>query len=250
LKLDINEEAKLLLSVGTHRRKRPLGPVEVSDLIYRLEKFGGATICGLGTPRSQIASKLGFKGKEMLERFLSLQTLPVTIRGIIGWEGAKDGRLTLSTGWELVKLRDEKDKEILAKVALDRNLAKREVVSIVQLRLRNPQKTINECIEDVKRIRPEIQTGYAVVTQLTTDTISKLRECAARSGSSLEDALKAILSKSIPSAHTKSVAIRKRLVILTLDEDGYKLFKTLPDKLKTSSEMTVETLVQAEIGGL
>lgn len=245
MSLSISEEAKLLLSLGTHKKNRPLSPLEASDFIKRLLDDGGATI-PKGT-KSQIAQKLGFSGEKMIDEFLSLQELPATIREAIGWGGMEDGRLPFSTGAQLAKLRG-REQDVLAKVALEHNFTKTEIIRIVQLRLRNPSKTINECIEDIKRIRPVVHTGYVVVTHLSEDAVARLHANALASKLAPEDVLKLILSRTLQPESIKSIVIRKRFLILTLDEDGYRRFKALPDSMKIAPEEIADRLVRMGIG--
>jgi len=244
LSLSIGEEAKLLLSLGTHEKDRPLSPVEASDYIRRLLEHGGATI-SKGT-KSQIAKSLGFSGEKMIGDFLRLQRLTTTLRDAIGWGDMEDGRIPFSTATQLARLQGQ-EQDILAKVALENDFTKTETIRIVQLRLRNPSKTINECIEDIKRIRPIVQTGYVVVTRLSEDALSGLQTEALANKSRPEDAMRSVLCRTFPPESVKSIVIRRRILILTLDEDGYKRLKALPESMRIAPERIADRLVEMAI---
>ena len=74
----------LLLSVGTHRGKRLLSPVEVANLFAKVTSEGGR----LG----DCARAAQLEGTTMVGRFLRLLKLPESVRHLVDW-GSNPGAI-------------------------------------------------------------------------------------------------------------------------------------------------------------
>ncbi|MGC4116784.1 MAG: hypothetical protein QM765_19940 [Myxococcales bacterium] len=89
--LSPEERKGLLLSVGTHRGRRPLSPIEVATLFKR-DLAAGNTTGKLG-PLVQLSPT-------MIGRFVRLLSLSEDIRHLIGWQGAEEGSVSFTSAFE------------------------------------------------------------------------------------------------------------------------------------------------------
>jgi hypothetical protein len=139
------ETRALLLSVGTHKGKRPLSPVEVARLLKR-ELDAGAS-------PSEVAEAVQFDGTTMVGRFLRLLELSPEIQHLVDF-GTDEDSLGFTAAFEMARLPPSDHGE-LATAILEHQLSSAEVRQIAQLRLRS-KRPISECIQGVVRMRPQV----------------------------------------------------------------------------------------------
>ena len=154
------EYRDLTLSVGTHRGDRRLSPLEVARL---LDKALGA-----GTSRRECAAALGV-GTSQIGTFLKLLVLASDIQHFADWRGTKSASIPFSTLAELARLSPQ-DQVPAARSVLRHNLTWKEVVQLAQIADRSG-KGIEECIADVLKLRPQIETHYLFVGAIISDSL-------------------------------------------------------------------------------
>lgn len=170
--LDSLELGRLRMSVGygTHKKGRPLSPIEVGCFLRRA-RFEGASL-------QDCATMLGLKGTGHVGRFLRILELPHDIQHMVDWGADKD-TIGFSAAVELVRLDDPDDQRTVAQSVLADRLTSKEVRQVGQLRTRT-NKTIVDCIAEVLGMRPTIDRRYVyigtVVNQITVDKLGELSQ--------------------------------------------------------------------------
>lgn len=150
--LSPEERRGLLLSVATHRRQRPLSPIEVAGLFAKIINSGGTlSDCG----------RVANLGTTWVGRFLRLLNLPASAKHLVDW-GTGAGMLGFTAGTELARLDQESDQELVVQAVLANRLSGSEVRQIVQLRMRS-HRPIRDCIEEVIGMRPTITKRFVYV---------------------------------------------------------------------------------------
>ena len=194
----------LLASLGTHRRYRPLTPVEVArELQNFLER---------GRPEQLPV------GKEIIRAFLSLLTLPDSVQRMLGWGGVGKAEIGMDSGYRISMLKRVGDQEILAKAILERELTSKEVRRIVRHRNRHREKSIGDCIETVVAMRPVKR--HLFITQLSGEALKRLEQEAEMRKTSAANLLREILSEELPSGSLISMTLREDFVTLLLEKEG------------------------------
>ena len=201
----VTPSSALLASLGTHRRHRPLSPVEVAkELENFFEKGGRPEQLPVGT--------------EVIRAFLSLLTLPNSVQRMLGWAGVDKGEIGMDSGYRISMLKMVNDQEILAKTILERGLTSKEVRRIVRHRNRHREKSIEDCIETVVAMRPVKR--HLFITQLSGEALKRLEREAEMQKISSANLLQEILSKELPSGSLISLTLRENFVTLLLEKEG------------------------------
>ena len=150
------EVQDITLSVGTHRGVRRLSPLEVAGII---EKAVDA-----GTSRKECASALGI-GPTQVGTFLKLLSLGSEIQHLADWRGTKNASVPFSTLAELARL-PVNDQKKATEAVLRHDLRWKEVIQLTQIRDRSGL-SIEECIESILKLRPQIETRHLFVGAIT-----------------------------------------------------------------------------------
>jgi hypothetical protein len=161
--LSEEQERDLVLSVGTGLRQRRLKPVVVADYIRKTVEAGASL--------EDVAKRVGLKSTTMLGRFLRLGNLNGTVRAMVDW-GSSGTTIAFTTASELARL-NESDQEFVAVQTLERALSNDEVEQIVQYAKRS-DKTIEECVDAIVKIRPTHSHRYVFVGTLQAAQLGTL----------------------------------------------------------------------------
>ncbi|MXW15584.1 MAG: ParB/RepB/Spo0J family partition protein [Rhodothermaceae bacterium] len=137
---------------GTHKKGRPLSPVEVGKLIRQ------ATEAGVSTKQCSKAIKLDQSG---ISRFLRILDLPEETQHLISW-GAQKGSIGFSAATQLVRLEDADDQQVVVQSILSEGLNSKEIQQVVQLKTRSDRE-IKECLEEVLDMRPVIEKRHVFI---------------------------------------------------------------------------------------
>lgn len=154
--ISVSEHQSLLRSVGTHRKERPLSPLEVAELI-------GRTVAA-GSTRAQCASALGISVSQV-SSFLNLLDLDKSIQHLADWRGSKAASVAFSTMAELRRLESTEQVSV-TKAALRYGLTWKEIIQIVQISSRSGHP-ISDCVRQVLDLRPQVITRHLFVGAVT-----------------------------------------------------------------------------------
>lgn len=157
------ELGRLRMSVGygTHKKGRPLSPIEVG-LILRSARDEGISL-------RDCANAIGLDGTGHIGRFLRILDLPDDLQHLVNWGSGKDA-IGFSSAVELVKLRDADDQRTLAGSILSDGLNSKEVRQIGQLRTRSG-RAIEACIKEILGMRPTIERRYVFIGSITDQNV-------------------------------------------------------------------------------
>ena len=160
---DLNnlELGRLRMSVGygTHKKGRPLSPIEVGILLRRAQNSGISL--------AECARIVNLSGTGHINRFIRILKLPEDILHLISW-GSGKGVIGFSASFELTGIVDEADQRAVARSILENRLSSKEVRQVAQLRNRS-NKSINDCLSEILNMRPQIEKHYIFVGSVTKD---------------------------------------------------------------------------------
>ncbi|MCY4610547.1 MAG: hypothetical protein OXC38_02400 [Gammaproteobacteria bacterium] len=163
---------RLRMSVGyrTHRKGRPLSPVEVGLHLKRARDAGASM--------NDCAHEIQLDGTGHIGRFLRILDLPDDLQHLISWGTGKDF-IGFSAAVEMAKLQDSDDQRAVATSVLTDSLASREVRQVAQLRKRSG-RPIDVCLQEVLNMRPTYQKHYifigSIVDQSAMDALCEFTQ--------------------------------------------------------------------------
>lgn len=160
------ELGRLRMSVGygTHRKGRPLSPIEVGLLLQKARSEGVSL--------EECASAVQLDGTGHIGRFLRILELPEEIQHLIDW-GSGNNFVGFTSAVELAKLRNVEDQSIIAKGVLFHGLTSKEVRQVAQLRDRSG-RPIEECLQEILGMRPRIEKRYVFIGSVAPETVGAL----------------------------------------------------------------------------
>ena len=149
------ELGRLRMSVGygTHKKGRPLGPIEVGMLLRKARDAGVSL--------SDCARAINLSGTGHIGRFLRILELPHDLHHLISW-GSPTDAIGFSRAVELAKLEHVDDQRVLANSILSDGLNSKEVRHVGQLRKRSGRK-IEACVQEILGMRPTIERRYVFI---------------------------------------------------------------------------------------
>ncbi len=143
---------KMSVGYGTHKKGRPLSPVEVGKLIYRIkESENGST---------EACAKAINIDKSGVSRFLKILDLPKNIQHLVSW-GTQKGSIGFSAATQLARF-DTKDQDAVVKSILSEGLNSKEIGQVAQLKNRSG-RDISACLKEVLGMRPIIERRHVFI---------------------------------------------------------------------------------------
>jgi hypothetical protein len=185
---DLDLYSNLLLSLGTHKKERPLKPIEVAKLINTLKSETKESW-------NKVASRLGV-GIDQVKSFRNLLHLPEQVHYAIGYGDTNEESLAFTTANIVSELKNMREKELLCKFALSNKLTKDETERIIQLKKQSPDEAIEECVNKVLNLRPVFEKGYVIVTLVKDETLRKLVSMSEARTIELNKLIKEIMSSN------------------------------------------------------
>ena len=148
------ELGRLRVSVGygTHKKGRPLSPVEVAELVRRARSAGNTLA------ECARAIRIDETG---LGRFLRLLELPDDLRHLVDW-GSGKYVLGYSRAVELVRIPDLDDMRTVANAVLESGLTSKETRQVVQI-LERSGRSASDVLREVLGMRPVIERRYVFI---------------------------------------------------------------------------------------
>jgi len=227
--LSPEEKGKLLASIKTHRKERPLDPITVAEIL------------GHTPSDSELAKRLG-SSPHLVGMFKSLLSLPQDIQPYVKWTGG----ISFDKAQRIASLRDIISQQFLSKAILaEPNTFTAPTVSkIVALKNNNKNMPIEDCVQRVLKSRPIVENRYIFVTGIEKSLSEAVSNRAAEQGISSVDLLKGILRQSLPSDESLLSAVtHDGSILLTLTVDGWQALRQKSGILGVPLDELVETLV-------
>ena len=228
---DLDLYSDLVLSVGKGAGDRPLAPIEVSDLILRLERETGETRrqisrrLGLGR-KAKVSSMDGPPDTTQINRFLKLQNLSRKNASMLGFRAAP-GKIPFTLGAVVADLPDKGDhdailKTVLASYGTKQRMTRDDVREIVYRKKASPAEPIDGIIEAVMRARPAADHRYMIGVSLPA---------GAAAGRGAPD-LPRRVGAALPGVEIAAATIRDGTLFVSLDADNFALIEDLRKKAR------------------
>lgn len=150
--LSVLELGRLRMSVGygTHKKGRPLSPIEVGTLLRQARSEGVSL--------EDCARAINLEGTGHIGRFLKILDLPQDLQHLVDW-GAGDDFIGFSSAVELARFGNPDDQHAVAHSILSDGLNSKEVRQVAQLRTRSG-RPICACVTEVLGMRTRIERRY------------------------------------------------------------------------------------------
>ena len=122
------ELGRLQMSVGygTHKKGRPLSPIEVGKLIRRVKESGVST---------EDCAKAINLDKSGIGRFLRILDLPEDVQHLVSW-GTQKESIGFSAAAQLGRFKDAEDQHAVVDAILSEGLNSKEIGQVAQLKIR------------------------------------------------------------------------------------------------------------------
>ena len=150
--LSQTELQSLILSVGTHRGRRRLSPMEVAALFRQAMEAG--------TSRQALSDSLNIS-EIQVARFIRLFDLEPELRDLADWGRGNTATIPFSSLLEITRLAPSQQIEV-ATSALAHKLTKAEFRQISQVSERSGWH-ITDCIANVIERRPQVQMQFVLI---------------------------------------------------------------------------------------
>ena len=160
------ELGRLRMSVGygTHKRGRPLSPVDVSVLLHKARSHGASVAdCAGAIPLHETG----------VVRFLRILDLPTDLLHLVAW-GADKNFIGFSSAVEMTRL-DAEDQHALADAILSNGLMSKEIRQVTQLRRRS-ERSIEACVREVLEMRPKVEKRYVFIGSVSSEDVATLQD--------------------------------------------------------------------------
>jgi hypothetical protein len=222
---------RLIISLKSPKKWRVMDPIEIAQNLNILcQHF----------PRDEVARRLGISKAGTLWVYLRLLNLNENVKKLI-----RSGKIGEDVGYRISLLPDPKEQEILAEAVVRHQLTSNDVKGIVQnLKKRNPNLSIEECIEIALKAKPIIQEKHVIITKIKSDTLESLKEKAEQKICPLEDIAKKCLQEILPEGSLTSLKVIGTTVILILDKKNFELFKRIAAEMKVKPENLIDIVIQ------
>ena len=160
------EIGRLQMSVGygTHKKGRPLSPVEVGTLLHRTRAAGASL--------EHCAEALNLDGTSQLSRFLRILELPPDLLHLVAWGRSRDS-IGYTTAVELVRVADADDQRAIANAILEEGLRTAEVRQVAQLRRRS-ERLIQECVDEILGMRTTVERRFVFIGAVGDEQVHAL----------------------------------------------------------------------------
>ena len=227
------EVQSLILSVGTHRGRRRLSPMEVAALLRKAIEAG--------TSRKTLSNTLKIS-EIQISRFVRLFDLKPELQDLADWGRGNAATLSFSSLLEIAGLGSCQQIEVATK-ALEHNLTKMEFRQISQL-ARRSGGDITACIADILRRRPQVHIQFALMGSVQQDD---LRD---HLGTQLQNARDQLLGEVLDTLFGQGQGVQGRLGSKTFtilaDQDITDLLDMDPDAIESLINQHLNLLVQSK----
>ena len=188
------ELQSLILSVGTHRGRRRLSPMEVATLLRQAMEAGAS--------RHALSDSLKVS-EAQVSRFIRLFDLEPELRDLADWGRGNAATVPFSSLLEIARLEPSQQIEV-ATSALVHKLTKAEFRQITQI-VERSGRDITDCIADVIDRRPQVHTQFVLIGSIHQGEIQNYLE------TQLQNARDNLLKEVLDRLGQPSQAIRGRL---------------------------------------
>jgi hypothetical protein len=228
--IDERKAARIILSIGSHRKERVLDPIAVAEELQELCK---------NIPRREVARRLKIADRT-LRIYLKLLDLPEPVKELI-----RSRKIGQDFAYRLALLDNPKEQEALGKAILENDLTNKEVRGIVQtLRRRNPDMSIDECIQLAIKYRPRIEEQFLIITKIEPETLQRLEARSRTENIAPAELLRRIVLELIPQGTLSSARFEKGVAMLSVDKQGDLAYRNAANKMHVRDFELLDALVR------
>ena len=222
------EVARLQMSVGygTHKRGRPLSPVEVGRLLRRTQSAGASL---------QDCAEFLKLSKDQTSRFLRVLELPEDLMHLVEFGRSADSKIGFTTAVQLARMTDRESQRVVASAILEQELQTDELRQVIQLQKRS-RRSMKECLKEVIAMRPTVERHYVFIGAVGEERVETI---LAEMAQSERDAL---LRSGIDALDLQGTSGRLGEKIFTLVGD-----ERLNGALISQGEDTIEVRLRTNI---
>lgn len=224
------EKAKLLATVNTHRKERPLDWLTVAEILQH-------------TPSNQELAKMLGASPRLIGMLKSLLSLPEEIKGYVRTKEIP----SLDKAVQIARLKNLADQLFLAKVIVadPGTFAAPTVSKAVALRNGNKDLSIGECIARVLKSRPIRENRYILVTTIEKSLSENMSERLAKQRISFLNFLKNTVRQNLTNdKDLLSLVTHNGLILLTLTPEGWQALRRKSGDLGVPLDELIETLLR------
>lgn len=217
--LSQSELQSLILSVGTHRDRRRLSPMEVAALLHRAKEAG--------TSVRDLSDSLNIS-EIQVSRFVRLFNLEPKLRDLADWGKGNGATIPFSSLLEIAGLEPSQQVEV-ATSALAHNMTKEEFRQIFQI-ARRSGLNIADSIASVLERRPVVRTQFVLIGAIRQGDLQDHLETL------LQDSRDRLFQAAIDGLARPSRGIRGRLgprtFTMLASQDLVSLLDMDPDSIE------------------
>ena len=229
--LPVEVQRNLVLSVGTHRGKRPLSPIEAGIAIDQEIRQG--------TSLAELARDLLLKDTTMLPKFRRLVQLPAEVRHLVDW-GGSPATISMSSAAEISRLADSDDQQLLADAVLSNRLTRIEVQQIVELSLKQIA-SLPAAVQSILNTRPKTVHQHIFVGAVDRSGISE--SISTMTQQQRDEILANVLKRIVP----KEISAKGRLGLSRFDIVGGEDLANHFDKVPQGFEQLINHEIALEV---
>ena len=231
--LSQTELQSLILSVGTHRGRRRLSPMEVAALLRQAMEAG--------TSRQAVSDSLNIS-EIQVARFIRLFDLEPELRDLADWGRGNTATIPFSSLLEITRLSPSQQIEVAAS-ALAHKFTKVEFRQISQISERSGWQ-IAECIANVMERRPQVQRQFVLIGSIQQGELQEFLQ------TQLQNTRDCFLKGALAKLGQPSQAIQGRLGSKTFTvlakEDIVSLLDMDPDAIEAFVNEHLNLLVRGK----
>ena len=223
-------------------------PIQVAHAIKDLKEASGDSL-------GHIAKKRLHVTLDTCNLFLSFLDLPRELVGMFHF-GSVDGsgRMPFSLAkWIARNLKDNKltkDNVDLFKGAMldpDKPATRDDIIAVINCMTKNPEKSGNQCIQEIMNITPEIVRGYLVIADIDPEIVLEIRKEGEKSGIPEHDVLLSKLSKHFSENSIEGVRVKNdKFIQISFDGNGHDEFYDMAKKEDISANEMVNHILSKE----
>lgn len=231
--LSQTELQSLILSVGTHRGRRRLSPMEVATLLRQAVESG--------VSRQALSDALKIS-EIQVSRFIRLFDLEPQVRDLADWGTGSTTTISFSSLLEITRLDPSQQIEV-ARSALAHRLTKAECRQISQIAQRSGRH-ITDCIADVMERRPRVQAQFVLIGSIQQPELQEHLEIKPQDAR--DCLLKRVLDRLGQPLQDIRFRLGSRTFTILASQDISSLLGMAPDTIEAFVNQHLNHLVRSE----
>lgn len=223
---DLELYSDLISSVGSHSGNRRLTPIECSDLIIRLKnetQEGWEQISkrlSLGK-KTKISTLDAPNDATQVRNFKDLQNLSRKNAYMLGF-GSDEAKIPFTLGVLVSSLPNKEDHNIILKTTLEKDLKKKDIMKIVDLKKKSPTVSIEEIIEQVIKAKPVIDEYYLIGITLEKNLEEQIKKISEQKSQNIKDVILDLFKKRFTDNQITSISIKNNTLYISMTQNNFE----------------------------